>query len=195
VSARSTVARVAGALAWGLTFASPLVLYVAVRRGRAYEGALLLVAYAVVRAIPIALAATPSQRRVALRLPAVAVASAILGVVLDAPRALLVLPSASQLAFAATFFASLRGTPLVESFARMKNPDLSPRQVAYCRTVTKVWGVVLVLSAVVGLTLAAFASLVVWTWYTSVGIYVVLGLVFAIEYAVRRVLDRSGPNH
>jgi uncharacterized membrane protein len=193
VSARSKVVRVSGALAAILAVGSPLVLYYAVRRGRAYEGALLLLAYAVLRAIPMVLAANAQQRRLAMRLPLIAVVSAILGVVLDAPRALLLLPSASQLAFAATFLASLRSTPLVEHFARMKHGELAPRQIAYCRTVTKVWAVVLAASAAVSLALAAFASLEAWTWYTSIGIYVVLATTYGIEYAVRRLRSLDTP--
>jgi uncharacterized membrane protein len=195
VSARTKVVRASGALAAILAVGSPIVLYYAVRRGRAYEGAILLVAYALLRAIPMVLAASPQQRRIAMRLPLIAIVSAVLGVVLDAPRALLVLPSASQLAFAATFLGSLRSTPLVEHFARMKHGELAPRQITYCRTVTKVWAAVLAASAVVGLVLAAFASLEAWTWFTTIGIYVVLAATYGIEYAVRRLrsLDTPAP--
>jgi uncharacterized membrane protein len=193
VSARTKAAAISGALAAILAVGSPVVLYYAVRRGRAYEGALLLLAYALLRAVPTVLAATKEQRRIAMRLPLIAVLSAIVGVVLDAPRALLVLPSASQLAFSATFLASLRSTPLVENFARMKHRELTPAQIAYCRTVTKVWAAVLGVSAAVGLALAAFASLEIWTWYTSVGIYVVVGMTYAIEYVVRRARSLDTP--
>ena len=52
---------------------------------------------------------------------------------------------------------------------------------------------VLAASAAVGLALAAFASLEIWTWYTSVGIYVVVGTTYGIEYAVRRARSIDTP--
>ena len=190
-STRSILARVAGVLSWVLALASPVILYLAVTAGRIERGALLLLAYALLRAIPAVVAAPRAQIWAALRLPLVAVVSALVGLWAHEPRALLVLPSASQLAFSAMFLGSLRGTPLVEHFARMKSPELVPAQVAYCRTVTKVWGIALGAAAVAGLALAVWAPVRIWASFTAVGSYVLVAVVYGTEYTVRRIRFRE----
>lgn len=184
-------ARICAGISWVFIVVSPLVMYFAVTRARLTDAALLLLGFAVLRTLPVLAAAKREQLWAALRLPLVAVASAGASVVTGDPRALLVLPSLSQAAFAGVFFASLRGTPLVEHFARMQKPDLAPAQIRYCRTVTWVWGFVLSGAAVVGLALAAWASIAVWTAFTAVGCYVLVAVTFAIEYVVRKIRFRE----
>jgi uncharacterized membrane protein len=182
---------VCSALSWVLVALSPLVFYFTVKRARLEEAALLLLAFAVLRAIPAVLAARREHLVAALRLPLVAVLSAGVGWVLHEPRALLVLPSASQMAFGAVFLASLRKVPLVEHFARMKKPVLSAEQLRYCRTVTLVWGLALCGAALAGLALAAWSSLEVWTAFTGVGSYVLVAAIFSVEYVVRKIRFRE----
>ncbi|HVJ90107.1 MAG TPA: hypothetical protein VM580_09915 [Labilithrix sp.] len=182
---------VCSTLSWILAAISPFVLYMAVTRARIEQAALLLFAFALLRALPVFVAAKPEQRFAALRLPLVAVVSAGVGLALRSPRALLVLPSASQLAFGGVFLASLRTTPLVEHFARMQEPLLTPEKRRYCRTVTSVWGLVLVSAALVGFALAAWGSLEAWTVFTGVGSYVLVAVVFAGEYVIRRIRFRN----
>lgn len=176
---------------WVLVAASPLVLYVALSRARVLEAALLILAFAALKALPAFVQARRAQRIAALRLPAVAAGSALAGLVTGEPRMLLLLPSLSQLAFAGVFLGSLRGTPLVEHFARMQKPELRPEQVRYCRTVTWVWGIVLTVAAVAGLALAAWAPLAVWTAFTAVGSYVLVGVVSTVEWLVRKIRFRE----
>lgn len=184
-------ARIAGALSSVLAFGSPVVLYFAVTSGHIERGALLLLAYAVLRAVPAVVAARREQLWAALRLPLVAVACALASVWAHEPRALLVLPGASQLAFSAVFLGSLRGTPLVEHFARMRTSELGPAQIAYCRTVTKVWGGVLAGAALLGFALAVWAPVRVWAAFTTVGSYTIVGVTYATEYVIRRIRFRE----
>jgi len=174
-----------------MVVASPVVFYFAITRARLHEAALLILAFAALRALPVLLASKREHLWAALRLPIVAVLSAAFGLVTGEPRALLVLPSLSQLAFAGVFLASLRSVPLVEHFARMQKHDLRPAQVRYCRTVTLVWAVVLSTAALVGLALAAWAPLAVWTAFTAVGSYVLVAVVFSVEYLVRKIRFRE----
>jgi uncharacterized membrane protein len=168
--------------------ASPFVTYLAVTHGRIREASLLLLVFAVLRALPMVVAAKREQLAGLMRLPLVAVVSAAVGFVTGDSRVLLVLPSFSQFGFAGVFLSSLRATPLVEQFARIQKPDLRPEEIRYCRRVTIVWGVVLCATGVTGLALAAWASVGVWAGFTGIGSYVIVGLVFAIEYTVRRIL-------
>ncbi|HVH42590.1 MAG TPA: hypothetical protein VM925_09605 [Labilithrix sp.] len=190
-ASRSSWTRLLSAISWVLIAASPLVLYVAVTRARLHEAALLVFAFAVLRALPAVLAAERRHLWAALRLPLVAVASAGVGLLTGEARALLVLPSLSQAGFAGVFLTSLRGVPLVEHFARMQKAELRAEEVRYCRTVTVVWGVILAIAALGGLVLAAWAPIEVWTAFTAVGSYVLVGLVFGIEYLVRKIRFRE----
>lgn len=187
----SRFARICGALSTVLALGSPFVLYFAVKSGHLEEGALLLLAYAFLRALPAVLAAKREQLFAAVRLPLVAIAGASVSLVTHDARALLILPSASQVAFAAVFLSSLRGTPLVEHFARMKLPALSLRHIRYCRIVTIVWGGILLAAAGTGLVLALLAPLGVWAAFSTVGSYVIVGVVFSAEYLVRKILFRE----
>ena len=188
--------RVFNAMSWALALASPFVLYFAITYARIEDAAALLLGFALLKAIPAFLGAKRDQRMAALRLPAVAVVSATVGVVSRDPRALLLLPSASQLAFAAVFLSSLRGMPLVEHFARMKAPALNKAQIRYCRTVTIIWGVTLCFAAAIGLVLAFWAPLAVWAAFTGIGSYVLIAVLFSGELVVRKIRFReygSGP--
>lgn len=188
---RSAWTRLSSAASWVLVLASPLVFYVSVRQARALDGALFVLAFVALRAIPTLLATKREHLWAALRLPLVALVTAAVGVLTGEPRALLVLPSLSQAAFAGVFLASLRGVPLVEHFARMQKTSLRPEEVRYCRRVTIVWGVTLSAAALFGLALAAWAPIEIWTAFTAVGNYVLVGALFAIEYVYRKYRFRE----
>ena len=106
-------------------------------------------------------------------------------------RFVFALPVLINAALFAQFARSLRGTPLVERFARMQHPDLSAAQVAYCRTVTKVWCVVVVLSGATSALLARFAPLSWWALYNGLLAYVGMGILGAGEYVVRKFRFRE----
>ena len=115
-------------LSWVLAAVSPLVFYFALKRARIDEAALVLLAFAALRAVPAGLAAKREHLLAALRLPLIAVVCAAVGFFTHEPRVMLVLPSASQIAFGSAFLASLAHghVPLVEHFARMKVPKYNP---------------------------------------------------------------------
>ena len=117
-------------------------------------------------------------------LPAIALVFALLGWIFDSGWMLLILPSATQAAFGVTFLRSLNKTPLVEHFARMVKPELAPPELAHCRSWTGIWGVYLIVLAVVGLGFARFATLGVWTLYTGIVSYALIGALFAVAAAV-----------
>ena len=171
--------------------ASPWVLYWTLSQQRVELAAAVLLGWVIVRTIPVVLAARREQRRAALRLPAIAAVFAGLGWISDNGTWLLVLPSATQATFGLAFLRSLSGTPLVEHFARMVKPELSAPELAHCRGWTAVWGVYLLALAALGLGLAAWASLAVWTAYAGVASYALVGALFAVEYVVRKIRFRD----
>jgi uncharacterized membrane protein len=85
----------------------------------------------------------------------------------------------------------LKGPTVVERLARLRKPSLSPAGVAYTRTVTKVWcGFFAVNGALAALT-ALLATDAQWALYNGAIAYVLMGLVGAGEYLVRRVVVAS----
>lgn len=171
--------------------ASPWVLYWTLTQERVDIAALTLVGWVVVRTIPVLLSAKREQLAAALRLPAIALVFALLGWASDNGTWLLILPSATQAAFGVTFLRSLAGTPLIEHFARMVKPTLSDAERAHCRAWTRVWGGYLLLLAALGLGFAKWTALGVWTLYSGVVSYLLVGALFAVEYVVRKIRFRD----
>jgi len=187
--------RVLRAASTVLAVLSPFALYVALSRGDSKVGALVLLVWVLCRSVLLLASATRAQRIAMAPLPLLGLVSTVLNFATNDERFLLMLPSITQGSFALVFLLSLRTTPLVEHFARMQKPDLPPSHVAYCRRVTVVWGVVLSVATLVGITLAFTASLTTWTIFTGAGSYAIVGILFAIEYVVRKYKFREyGPN-
>ncbi|CAN5208913.1 hypothetical protein BH11MYX1_BH11MYX1_53540 [soil metagenome] len=171
--------------------ASPWVLYWTLSRHDVGVAALTLIGWVIVRTIPILLAAAPQHRATALRLPLIALVFAVLGWALDNGVWLMILPSATQATFGLAFLRSLETTPMIETFARMVKPELAPSECAHCRQWTRVWGIYLLVLAAIGLALAEWASLKTWTAYVGIASYVLVGLLFAVEYIVRKLRFRE----
>ncbi len=171
--------------------ASPWVLYWTLSQGDVAVAAMTLVAWVIVRTIPVLLMARREQRVAALQLPAIALVFALLGWVSNNGTWFLILPSANQAAFGLAFLRSLKSTPLIEHFARMVKPELGTAQQAHCRSWTAVWGIYLLVLAALGLVLARFSTLEVWTVYVGILSYVLVGVLFAIEYVVRKISFRE----
>jgi uncharacterized membrane protein len=122
-----------------------------------------------------------------LMLPVLLVAG-VLGTAFAAndARTLLFVPALVNAALLLAFARTLRaGTPMVETFARLQDSDLTEAEVRYCRSVTVVWSVFFALNAAVSLWLALFAELWLWTLYTGVVSYGLVGILFAVEFVVR----------
>lgn len=171
--------------------ASPWVLYWTLSQQRVDVAAFTLVGWVIVRTIPILLSAKREQQRAALQLPAIALMFAALGWVSNNGTWLLILPSATQATFGLAFLRSLKGTPLIEHFARMVKPELSVPEQAHCRSWTKVWGIYLIVLAALGLVLARWASLGFWALYVGLLSYGLVGVLFAVEYVVRKIQFRD----
>jgi uncharacterized membrane protein len=111
----------------------------------------------------------------------------LLSGVLDDHRFLLATPVLMNLGLLVTFAGSLRtDTPLVERFARMQVSDLSADELRYCRRVTQVWSLFFVLNGSIALGLALLAPLSLWALYNGLVAYVLIGLLGASEYVIRK---------
>lgn len=167
--------------------ASPFVLYFAVTRPDVGTAGWIVVGWLLVRTIPTWLAAPREHVRAALRLPLTAIVFALLGAISHERVLLLLMPSLTQLGFAWVFGSTLRAgqMPLIERFARMQKTELDASERAHCRFFTGVWASMLVVSALVGVVLAAAAPVWVWATFAGIGGYAFVAVLFAVEYLVR----------
>ena len=83
---------------------------------------------------------------------------------------------------------------MVERFARLQNPALSPEQLRYCRRVTVIWCGFFVLNASLSAAVAVWGSLRLWSLYTGLIAYVLMGMLGGTEYVVRKIRFREYGN-
>lgn len=89
----------------------------------------------------------------------------------------------------ALFAGSLRAeqVPLVTRVAQAVEGPLEPEMRVYTRHVTVLWTLVLAALTAAEAGLAAFAPLPVWSLFSNFVNYVLVGLVFVLEYLYRRL--------
>lgn len=122
-----------------------------------------------------------------LKVPLTLIAVIAVGAIADDSRLFLALPVVANLALLVHFAASLRGeVSLVERMARLQEPELPPGGPAYCRRVTQAWCVFFVVNAAAAAGLALWAPLALWTLYTGLLAYLLMGLLFTVEFVVRK---------
>lgn len=94
--------------------------------------------------------------------------------------------------FAAFFGSLFTQRPLVERFARaIQHGELPLPAIAYTRAVTRAWSAVMAIITLVAIYTALWTSTQVWSLFNGVLVYSILGLVFAVEYTLRRHLQRK----
>ena len=105
---------------------------------------------------------------------------------------LLAYPVFVSLLFFGVFSSSLLYPPsVVERLARLEDPDLPPKGVAYTRKVTLVWSVFFLVNAAVSLFTVWYEERWLWSLYNGGIFYVLMGLLMAIEMVVRRKIKAS----
>jgi uncharacterized membrane protein len=103
-------------------------------------------------------------------------------------------PVVVNLALLGVFAYSLISPPsVVERIARIREPELPAAAVVYTRRVTQLWCVFFAANGTVALVTALWTSPQVWWFYNGLVAYVVMGILFAGEYCVRRYV-RSQQN-
>jgi len=163
----------------------PAVAYVAMSRMDVRGASLLMLALLFGSTLVRMLGMRGLRGRLLVQAAAVA---AILGAgwCLRDPLFMKMVPALIAASASLNFFLSLRGVPLVESFARIEKPDLPPAQIAYTRRVTHLWGWALAGLALLGAVAALQGSLRLWLILCFPVSYLCVGLLFAGEYAWRK---------
>jgi len=85
------------------------------------------------------------------------------------------------------FGYSLKSPPsMIERFARLHEPTLTAAGVRYTRQVTQVWCGFFVLNGCMAVFTALYASRETWSLYNGFIAYILMGVMFAGEWLVRR---------
>ena len=91
---------------------------------------------------------------------------------------------------AAFAYSLVAGPPMIERLARLREPDLPQAAVGYTRRVTQAWCVFFAFNGAACLGTALFSSEAVWSLYTGVLSYGLMGLMFGGEYLLRMRFKR-----
>jgi len=98
-----------------------------------------------------------------------------------------------SLLFFSVFTYSLIFPPsIIERFARLDEPDLSAKAIAYTRKVTQAWSVFFLCNAAVSLVTIGYGDPWIWSVYNGFIFYLLMGLLMAIEMIIRRKVKASG---
>lgn len=100
----------------------------------------------------------------------------------------LVINGALFFIFASSLF---REKTIIETIARLREPNLPIQAVAYTRWVTKVWSAFFILNSIVVAYSIFYASMEFWTLYNGLIGYIVIGVLFAGEFLVRSILKKK----
>lgn len=165
----------------------PVLIYIGLRVMEPRQVALSLIGLAVLRLVIAAPTRIASYAQ-AFWAPLVAVVLvASVAAASNHPLSLLLGPSLINLALFLTFSFSLFGSrSTIERLALLQNPDLSAEEVVYCRTVTVVWCAFFMANGAISFWLAVGAELEVWALYTGLIAYLLIGLLFAVEFTYRQ---------
>lgn len=107
--------------------------------------------------------------------------------VFDSPALLQWYPVLVNLLLLTVFVMSLyHGLPMIERFARLREPELPAHAVLYTRKVTQVWAGFFLFNAVLAAALTLWAPISWWMLYNGFIAYILIGLLFAIEWLVRQ---------
>lgn len=170
-----------------LGLAYPIIVFLGLRYTDARTVALVLAAVFAARGL--LRWQRPSAAQLRRLLPLGLGVALVLGVaaVLNDPRSLMFVPAALNAALLASFARTLRGAgpPMIETFARLQDPELSPAQVLHCRRVTVVWCAFFLANGAVSLALALQGDVARWALYTGLIAYLLMGVLFAAEFVVR----------
>lgn len=92
--------------------------------------------------------------------------------------------------FAATL---IKPPSFIERLARLMEPDLPESGVHWTRRVTEVWCGFFVLNGSIALYTALYCSMQIWALYNGLIAYILMGLLLAGEFVLRRIHRQHTP--
>lgn len=88
-------------------------------------------------------------------------------------------------------YSLYKGPPIIETFARITDPELDEQGIIYTKKVTQLWCAFFVINGAIALYTSLFSSLAVWAGYNGVIAYIAMGVLFALEWLVRMKVKRN----
>ena len=170
----------------------PLLVYIGLVQGNVRTLALLLLAVVVARFLVLSgLKSSGVQSWAIWGMTLLLLCVLSLVLVFDDGQYFLYYPIIMSGLFLTVFAASLLRPPtVIERLARVQEPDLPESGVRYTRKVTWVWcGFFVVNGSIAWATL--FMPLEWWTLYNGLISYILMGLLFAGEFAVRQMVRQK----
>ncbi|QFI36996.1 hypothetical protein FR932_03715 [Moritella marina ATCC 15381] len=79
---------------------------------------------------------------------------------------------------------------VIETFARLQDPNLPDHALGYIRKVTLVWCSFFIINASISLYTALYSSFKIWTLYNGFIAYILIGSLAGIEFIVRLFVQR-----
>jgi len=124
-------------------------------------------------------------RRVMMPVSLVAAVLAVAAILNDG-RAFLFVPALVNGALLIGFGRSLvRGPSMIETYARLRHPEMPASRAPYLRTLTGMWCVVFAVNLTISLLLALYGTLEAWTLYNGILAYALIGSLLAAERVYR----------
>jgi len=91
--------------------------------------------------------------------------------------------------FSIFFYSLWREPTIIEIVARLRTPELPIQAIQYTRKVTIVWCVFFMVNGMLALWTTLFTSIKIWTLYNGFIAYIVIGLIFSIEFIIRQRVE------
>lgn len=88
-------------------------------------------------------------------------------------------------------YSYVKPPTVIETFARIKEPDLTPAGVKYTRKVTLVWCCFFLGNGSISLYTVFYASLETWMLYNGFISYLIMACLMAVEFLVRVQVKKS----
>lgn len=82
------------------------------------------------------------------------------------------------------FVTSFHKETVIQRFAKVIEPNIKPKALEYTRKLTYIWAGITFLNFLISLA-TVYMSEKVWALYNGCISYILIGLIFAIEYVVR----------
>lgn len=159
---------------WGLSIIAPLVLVIFVLRLVLVQGKL---------------------REMAWLLKSVALVGGLLALAswgLKQTHWLLYYPVIVNLALLLFLAYSLfNPPPIIERLARLTEPDLPPKAIAYTRRVTEIWCVFFLINGAIALFTCLAGDIKLWTLYNGAISYLLIGILMSVEWLIRQKIRRA----
>ncbi|MFW5386956.1 hypothetical protein [Yersinia sp. 2542 StPb PI] len=88
-------------------------------------------------------------------------------------------------------YSLFRPPPIIERLARLSEPELSSRAVAYTRKVTQVWCGFFAVNGTIALATCLYGNMHIWALYNGGLSYLLIGSLMGLEWIIRKRVQQQ----